>query len=98
MLHASIIAVLKMLPVHIAAIFPHSVQFGMVEHLTEFLEFVFRLILLFKPFLLVEHVLKGIKVSTVFDETRHVNLCADKVAEITPRIKERRHHQEVHKW
>lgn len=68
----------------------------MVEHLTELLELVFRLLGLCIALFLIEHALEGIEICGVLYESGDVDLGADEIAKIAARVEERCLHEQVH--
>jgi hypothetical protein len=71
---------------HGAAILPHRVQFGIVEHLTERLEFIFWRFFFSLALFFVKHAPESLKIGTVLHEAGDVDLRANEVAKIPSRV------------
>lgn len=68
----------------------------MIEHLTELLELILCLLSWCSTLFLSEHALEGVKICSIFDEPRDVDLGTDEVAEVASGVKKRRLHEQVH--
>jgi hypothetical protein len=65
---------------HITAKLPHCVQFRVVEHLTECLEFILGLLLFFMALFLIEHAPESLEIGAILYEAGDVDLRSNEVA------------------
>jgi hypothetical protein len=63
-----VVLLVDVVAVHVAAVLAHRVEFHVVEHLTELLELVLSLLLVYVALLLVEHALECVEIGAVLDE------------------------------